>query len=159
MNSACTISHFTDGTRQPYSIDSDAIRRISASGRPPRSGVKPMSCISRHATTNISARITARSTNGKPRLIHWASTPPASEPVNIATPPTIWPRPKTVSRSPSKPVAVSASTSHASTAPEKNVNPSPSASEAKAHCQNGASTCHSSTYSSVATVSVIVPDR
>ena len=39
------------------------------------------------------------------------------------------------------------------------MNPSPSASEASAHGQNGASTCHSSTYSSVATVSVTVPSR
>jgi hypothetical protein len=57
------------------------------------------------------------------------------------------------------PVAVSASTSHASTAPEKNVNPRPISRETTAHCQNGASTCHSSTYSSVEAVSVRVPSR
>ena len=44
-----------------------------------------------------------------------------------------------------KPVAVSASTSHASTAPEKNVNPSPSSIDTIAHSQNDASICHSST--------------
>ena len=41
-----------------------------------------------------------------------------------------------------KPVAASASTSHASVAPEKNVNPSPSRIEAIAQPQNGAWTCH-----------------
>ena len=44
-----------------------------------------------------------------------------------------------------KPVAVSASTSHASTAPEKNVNPSPIRIETTAHAQNGASICQSRT--------------
>ena len=145
VNSACTISHLTAGTRQPYSIDSDAIRRISASGRPPRSGAKPMSCISPNATMNITARIAARRTNGAPRLTCCARNPPATDPVSMAPPPTICPRPKTASSSPVKPVAWSASTSQASTAPEKNVNPSPSASDESAHAQNGASICHSST--------------
>ena len=63
----------------------------------------------------------------------------------MAAPPTICPRPNTVSSCPVKPVAASASTSHASTAPEKNVNPRPSHIETTAHCQNGASICHSST--------------
>jgi hypothetical protein len=104
-----------------------------------------MSRISAHATTNISARTAARRTNGKPRLICFASTPPASAPTSIAAPPTIWPRPKTLSSSPVNPVALSASTSHASTAPEKNVNPRPSASDASAHSQNAARTSHSQT--------------
>ena len=72
---------------------------------------------------------------------------------------TIWPLPKTDSRLPSKPVAVSASTSHASTAPEKNVNPRPSSIETIAQAQNCASSCQSSTYSSVVTASVTVPSR
>ena len=71
--------------------------------------------------------------------------PPATEPVSIAAPVTIWPRPNTDSIAPVKPVAASASTSHASTAPEKNVKPRPISSETIAHCQNGASICHSST--------------
>ena len=58
---------------------------------------------------------------------------------------TTCPRPKTDSSEPSYRVASRASTSHASTAPEKNVNPSPSRTETAAHAQNGASTCHSST--------------
>ena len=33
VNSASTISHLTAGTRQPYSIEAEAILRISASGR------------------------------------------------------------------------------------------------------------------------------
>ena len=71
--------------------------------------------------------------------------PPATEPVSIAAPVTIWPRPNTDSSSPVKPVAVSASTSQASTAPEKKVKPRPSSIETTAHCQNGASICQSST--------------
>ena len=97
------------------------ILRISASGRPPRTGVKPTSCISRQASTNVSARITARPTNGTPSDVASARKPPATEPTSIATPVTTWPRAKTPSRSPVKPVACSASTSHASVAPEKNV--------------------------------------
>ena len=54
---------------------------------------------------------------------------------------------------------LSASTSHASTAPEKNVKPSPIRIETTAQCQNGASTCHSSTYSNVEAESVTVPSR
>ena len=88
---------------------------------------------------------TPRSTNGTPRLVTCAISPPAAEPLSIATPDTTWPRPKTVSSWPVYPVAASASTSHASTAPEKNVNPRPSSIEATAHCQNGAPTSHSST--------------
>ncbi len=145
VNSASTISHLTAGTRQPYSIEAEAIFRISASGRPPFSGVNPTSCMSLKATTNITTRTRPRSTNGTPRLVCWAMKPPATEPTSIAAPLTIWPRPNTVSSSPVKPVAVSASTSHASTAPEKKVKPRPSSIEATAHCQNGASTCHSST--------------
>ena len=145
MNRDSTISHFTAGTRQPYSIEAEAILRISARGRPPFSGVKPMSRISRKATPNITTRMAARITNGTPRLVCWAMNPPATEPASIAAPPTICPRPKTRSMGPVNPVAVSASTSHASTAPEKNVNPRPSRIDTTAHCQNGASTCQSST--------------
>jgi hypothetical protein len=58
-----------------------------------------------------------------------------------------------------KPVAVSASTSHASTAPEKKVKPRPISTETTAHAQNGASICQSNTYSSVEAESVIVPSR
>ena len=158
-NSASSMSHLTAGTRQPYSIEADAILRISASGRPPFSGVKPTSCMSLNASTNITASTTPRSTNGTPRLVCSAMNPPATEPVSIATPVTIWPRPNTDSSVPVNPVAASASTSHASTAPEKKVKPSPSSSDAIAHCQNGASTCHRSTYSSVDAASVTVPSR
>ena len=69
-------------------------------------------------------------------------TPPATEPPSIAIPPTVWARPKTASRLPAKPVAWSASTSQASVAPEKKVNPRPSRTEARAQPQNGAWTCH-----------------
>jgi hypothetical protein len=67
--------------------------------------------------------------------------------------------PKTASRLPSNPVACRASTSHASTAPEKKVKPRPRPTETRAHAQKAASTCQSSTYSSVVTASVTVPSR
>ena len=145
MKSDSTISHLTAGTRQPYSIESAVILRISASGRPPFSGVKPTSCMSLNATTNITTSTPPRRRKGTPRLVCWAMKPPATEPVSIATPVTIWPLPNTDSRSPVEPGRVSASTSQASTAPEKKVKPSPSSIETSAHAQNGASTCQSST--------------
>jgi hypothetical protein len=58
-----------------------------------------------------------------------------------------------------KPVAVSASTSQASTAPEKKVKPSPRSADASAHAQNGAVIRHIRRYSSVDTVRVSVPRR
>ena len=67
----------------------------------------------------------------------------------MAAPPMVWPRPKTVSRLPSKPVAPSASTSHASVAPLKNVNPRPRRIEARAQPMKGASICHIHRYSNV----------
>ena len=97
--------------------------------------------MSLNATPNITIRTTPRRTNGTPRLVCSAISPPATEPVSIPTPVTIWPRPNTVSICPVNPVAVSASTSQASTAPEKKVNPRPRSIEATAHSQNGASIC------------------
>jgi len=99
----------------------------------------------RSATTNIAARMRPRRTKGTPRLVCWAINPPRTEPPSIATPVTTCPRPNTASSSPVKPVALSASTSHASTAPEKNVKPRPMSTETTAHCQNGAWIRHSST--------------
>ena len=71
--------------------------------------------------------------------------PPATEPVSIPIPVMTWPRAKTGSRPPTNPVARRASTSQASVAPEKKVNPRPSSSETTAHSQNPASTCQSRT--------------
>ena len=139
VRSDSTISHFTAGTRQPYSIEFPAMRRTSVATPALRSGVKPRSCISRNATTNITSSTIPRRTNGTPSPACCAMNPPATEPVSIAAPDAIWPRANTASRSPSKPVALSASTSQASTAPEKNVNPSPIRIETTAHAQNGAS--------------------
>ena len=85
--------------------------------------------------------------------------PPATDPPSIAAPDTTCPRPNTDSTEPVKPVAVRASTSQASTAPEKNVKPRPISTEATAHAQNGASICHRTTYSSVERASVRVPSR
>jgi hypothetical protein len=68
--------------------------------------------------------------------------PPPTDPTSIAPPPTTWARPKTDSRLPVKPVAASASTSHASVAPEKKVKPRPSSIEDSAQPQNGACRFH-----------------
>src|SRR5438094_9172596 len=159
VNRDSIISQRTDGTRRPYSIEAEAIFRISVRTRPPFSGENPTSCISLNATTNIATRMRPRRTKGIPRFVSWAISPPATEPVSIATPVTTWPRPKTDSSSPVKPVALSASTSHASTAPEKKVNPRPISMETTAHCQTAASIRQSSTYSRVDAASVTVPSR
>ena len=119
--------------------------RMPASGLSPRFRSNPRSCISTNAVMNIRIRIAARSTNGNPRLTAWARKPPAIEPVSMPMPVTIWPRASTDSSGPWNCVAASASTSHASTAPEKNVKPSPRPSETSAQAQNGASICQSIT--------------
>ncbi len=111
------------------------------------------------ATTTVTSSSPTRTTNGTPRFVACAITPPSTEPPSIAAPVTAWPRPNTVVRSPAYPVAVRASTSQASTAPEKNVNPSPMPTEEIAHAQNGASTHHSSTYTPVVAASVSAPSR
>ena len=90
------------------------------------------------ATTSVTPSIPARTIYGTPRLVSWAMTPPATDPTSIAPPPTTCARPKTDSRLPVKPVASSASTSQASVAPEKNVKPRPSRTEAIAQPHNGA---------------------
>ncbi len=89
MNSDSTISHLTGGLRQPCSIEAAAILRMSASGRSRAAGVKPTSCMSRKATTNITASTTPRSTNGTPRLVWAAMKPPATEPDSMPAPVTI----------------------------------------------------------------------
>ena len=96
----------------------------------------------KNAITRDRPRIAARMMYGTPRFVAWAMKPPLTEPTSIAAPPTTIARPKTASRSPSWPVAASASTSHASVAPEKNVNPSPSSIDDSAQPMNGASICH-----------------
>ena len=103
----------------------------------------------RKATTSVTPRNAARSRYGTPRSVSWATTPPGTEPTSIAAPPTACARPNTDSRCPVKPVAASASTSHASVAPEKNVKPRPSRIDASAQPTNGASVCHMYRYSSV----------
>ncbi len=101
-------------------------------GLAPRRGWNPMSCMNRNATTRVTPSIAARRRKGTPRSVTWATTPPRTEPTSIAAPLTVWARPKTDSRPPANSVACSASTSHASVAPEKNVKPRPSRIEASA---------------------------
>ena len=91
--------------------------------------------MNRNATSSVTPSIAARTMYGTPRFVACAMTPPETVPTSIATPPTIWARPKMCSRWPVKPVAVRASTSHASVAPEKKVNPRPSRIEAIAQPQ------------------------
>src|SRR4051812_36789645 len=99
--------------------------------------------MSQKATTNKASSTTTRNRNGTPRLVACAITPPATDPASIATPDTICPRPSTASIPPSYPEKRKASTSQASTAPEKNVNPSPSRTDTTAQNQNGAESCQS----------------
>lgn len=72
VNGDASISHFTAGTRQPYSTEAPAIRAIPCLTPPPRCGVKPMSFISTNASTNITTSTTPRRTNGTPRFVAWA---------------------------------------------------------------------------------------
>ena len=72
----------------------------------------------------------------------WAISPPATDPPSIATPVTVWPLASTASRPPGRPLAASASASHASVAPLKKVNPNPSAADATSHHPNGAAIAH-----------------
>lgn len=123
-------------------MEADSTSLLSRRGCAADRGVKPRSFISRNATTNISRRIATRRRNGTPSDVTWAMTPPSTEPPSIAAPDTICPRPSTVSRCPWKPVAVRASTSQASTAPEKKVKPRPISTETTAQAQNGEPVCH-----------------
>jgi hypothetical protein len=91
------------------------------------------------ATMNVSARIAARSRNGRPNEVNWAATPMSVDPV--------------------KPPAWRASTSHASTAPEKNVKPSPMSIEERANAQKGPSIGRMKKYNIVAKNRVTVPSR
>ena len=51
------------------------------------------------ATTSVTPSMTARMMYGTPSEVSCATTPPRTVPTSIAAPPTIWARPKTVSRS------------------------------------------------------------
>jgi hypothetical protein len=87
-----------------------------AEGRVAR-GTKPMSCMRSVPTTNTPTRRPDRTTNGTARSMV-ARSPPTTAPPTSAVPDTMAPRAKTGSSSPSYPLAASASTTHASTAPE-----------------------------------------
>ena len=111
----------TAGTLRPYSTEFAQMFLISATGPVSRSGVKPRSCIMIRASTNMTSSTAARTRYGTPRLVSCAMKPPATDPSSMQAPPTTWPRAKTDSSIPSNLVAVSASTSQASVAPEKKV--------------------------------------
>ena len=125
----------------------------------PRLGVKPMSRIITNANTNVTRQDdSARRMYGTPRFVACATGRRRPSRRASRTPSTISPLANTdSSRPPSNPLAVSASTSHASTAPEKNVKPSPRKAEAIAHAQNGAETATSGGRAASTTASVNVP--
>src|SRR6202171_482954 len=85
--------------------------------------------------------------------------PPATVPSSMPAPCAIWPLAKADSSVPWYPVAFRPSTSHASVAPEKKVNPSPSSADDSAQLQNGPWIFHISTYKTVETKSVAAPSR
>ncbi len=136
------MSQRTGGFRRPALTAPVKTVRTAASGVAPRSGLNPRSCMNRKATTSVTPSIAARRMYGTPRFVTWATIPPRTDPVSIAAPPIVWARPKTDSSVPVKPVAARASTSQASVAPEKNVNPRPRRIEATAQPSSGAWICH-----------------
>ena len=101
VNGAASIIQRTGGFFSPYSIEASKTAFVACSGLSAGTGVKPRSCISRHATTNMTSRTPTRSRNGTPSEVACAITPPATEPPSIAIPPIICPRPSTVSSPPS----------------------------------------------------------
>ncbi len=111
--------------------------RTATPGDAERSGVNPTSRMKVPATTVMTTSRPTRTRKGAPSDVACARRPPPTAPSSIATPPTTWARANTASSGSSWPVAASASTSHASTAPEKNVKPSPMSTDTTAHCQNG----------------------
>ena len=106
------------------------------------------------ATTNMTSRMPARTRSGTPRFESCDDSAEhrTGEHRHVAA--TITARPKTASRLPRYPVAWRASTSHASTAPEKKVKPSPSRTDTIARAQNGDCHTQSSQYITVVTASV-----
>ena len=77
VNGEASISHLTDGTRQPYSIELEVMVRISLTVPSLFLGVNPMSFIAANAKPNMTTSTAARITNGTPRLVSWATNPPS----------------------------------------------------------------------------------
>src|SRR6267142_2751101 len=159
LKTPASIIQRTGGLRNPWSSEARSRLRISWTIDAPRFGVNPTSCIQIRATKNVSASITARTRYGTPRVVAWAMTPPATVPNSMPAPCAIWPLAKADSSVPWYRVAFRPSTSHASVAPEKKANPSPSTADDSAQLQNGAWIFHISTYKTVETNSVASPSR
>ena len=145
MNGPASITQRTRRLSSPCRSDARTIPAISRRTDVRGAGVKPMSRIDRHATTNVASSNNARTTYGVPRFVSCASTPPPIEPPIIAIPLATCPFANAASSDPSYPVACSPSTSQASVAPLKNVNPRPSSIDTTAQSTNGASVRHSTT--------------
>ena len=141
MKALASITQRAGGFRRPYlSPRPSRFRSPPARATPCASARNP----GRASGTQASASETA-SRDGAHDIRHAEigraarHQPPATEPVSIATPSTISAFGEhRVERTPVNPLAFSASTSHACTAPEKNVKPSPSRADATAQAQNGA---------------------
>ena len=101
VKGAASIIQRTGGLFSPYSIEASNTAFVAFSVLSRGTGVKPTSCISRHATPNMTSRTPTRSRKGTPSEVACAITPPATDPPSIAIPPIIWPRPSTDSRPPS----------------------------------------------------------
>ena len=94
VNGADSISQRTGGLRRPPSIDPRSTAPTSAPTLAPRLGLNPMSRMKRNAIRKVTPSSAARSTYGTPRPKAWATNPPATDPVSIATPVTTWARAK-----------------------------------------------------------------
>ena len=159
MNGDESISHRTGGFRQPASMAPLIVALTSARISVLRVGVNPISRIVTIATSKVTPRIPALTMYGTARLVAWARYPPATVPTSIAPPPTTCARANTDSSGPVYPLALSASTNHASVAPEKKVNPRPRRIEAIAQPQSGAWVSHIRRYKRVETNRVPAPNR
>ena len=100
MNGPASITQRTDGFSRPCRSEARRIPPISARTETRGFGVKPMSCIARHATAKVITSSTARATYGTPRFVTWASRPPPIEPAIIAIPPATCPLAKASSSDP-----------------------------------------------------------
>ena len=108
------------------------------------SGVNPRSFITNAAKTSITHQNARAYQEGDPEVGRLRDHPAEHRAGEHGDAGDHQPLPNTDSRLPVKPVNASASTSQASTAPEKNVNPSPSRIETIAHHTNGACQSESS---------------
>ena len=137
----------TAGTRQPYSIES--------AGDLAHLGQRPLALLGREADVvhepegddeHHHQDAAAEQERARRGWSPAAMSPPATEPVSIATPETIWPAPEDRLEVAVKPVAVErVDEPRLDRAGEEREPEAEQHRDARAHSQNGASICHSST--------------